>query len=215
MRSSDQANTIGKQFHSMSIPQTHLGIVSPCSTCLNQRSVQSSDGRPSCPRRAAAAMKQELDEQTLDSSYYNLLVLTGSAPGQQDDGTKPLTNPVYDSPSNSILVWAATFKDNGPTIGSDGTVLSPNILDPKFSSDWLKCWASPFAPRDSEAQYFQKGCLMEGDQVEIVVGPKQQVTAQQSGLSQAIPIDGTVTKINANGQYPRQPVQKDLCVSGT
>ncbi len=215
MNPSDQAVVIGKQTHGLSTPEAHLAIVSPCSVCLNQRSLPSQDGRPACPRRWAAFQKQELDTDGLDSSYYDLLTLTGTTPGQYDDGTKPLANPVYDAPSNSILVWGATFKDNGPTIDANGNVLSPDILDPNFSTDWIQCWSFPFAPKDSEAQYFQKGALMGGDQVEVVVAPMQQVTMAQDGTTQSIPVDGYVTKINANGQFPRQPVSKDLCISGT
>lgn len=198
----------------MSHPSVYLGIASPCSTCLNQRSVVSDDGKPACPRRIAASQKLELDDNNLDSSYLDLVVLTGVQPGQQDDGTKPLANPVYDDASNSILVWAATFKDNGPTIGPSGNLLSPDILDPSFSSDWLQCKPIPFTPRDSEAQYFQKGCLMEGDQVEISVSAQQQVVGTTTGDSQALALAGTIHKVNAYGQYPRQPVSKDLVISG-
>lgn len=182
---------------------------------MNQRSVPADDGRPACPRRIAASQKQQLDDQNQDSSYLDLVVLTGSQQGQQDDGTKPLSNPVYDDASNSILIWGAAFKDNGPLVGPDGNVVSPDILDPSFSSDWLQCKALPFAPRDSEAAYFQKGCLMEGDQVELTVATNQQVDAASDGSSSPIQILGTVRKMNVHGQFPRQPVSKDLCVSGT
>ena len=103
----------------------------------------------------------------MDSSHLNLVTLTGSTQAQQDDGSQPLQNPVYDDASNTILVWAAALKDNGPTVGPDGNLLSPDILDPSFSSDWLQCKALPFTPRDTEAEYFSKGALMEGDQVEM------------------------------------------------
>jgi len=214
MRPYDQAVSIGQQYKGMSHPQTFMGIASPCSTCLNQRSTISDDGKPACPRRIAASQKLELDDNNLDSSYLGLVVLTGVQPGQQDDGTQPLANPVYDTASNSILVWAAAFKDNGPTIGPSGNLLSPDILDPNFSSDWLQCRSLPFTPRDSEAQYFQRGCLMEGDQIEISVAARQQVTGTPDGDSQALALAGTVHKVNAYGQFPRQPVNKDLCVSG-
>ncbi len=215
MKPTDQAIVIGQQFHSLSIPQSYLGIVSPCSSCLNQRSAISDDGKPACPRRIAAAQKQNLDANNQDSSDLALVVLTGTSDGQQDDGTMTLSNPVYEDSLNTILVWVAAFKDNGPTVDSGGNLLSPDILDPSFSSDWLQCKSRPFVPRDSEAQYFQKGCLMEGDQVEIQFSPRQQVTGQPDGDSAAIAAAGTVHKINAHGQFPRQPVSKDLCVSGT
>jgi hypothetical protein len=214
MKSSDQAVAIGQQYQGMSHPEVYVGMVSPCTTCLNQRSITSADGKPPCPRRVAASQKLELDNNNMDSTFWNLVVLTGVQQGQQDDGTKPLANPVYDNASNSILVWAAAFKDNGPTIGPSGNLLSPDILDPNFSSDWLQCKPLPYTPRDSEAQYFQKGCLMQGDQVEISGSLRQQVTANPDGTSQALPLGGTVHKVNASGQYPLQPVSKDLCVSG-
>jgi len=172
------------------------------------------DGKPPCPRRVAAFMKQELDLNNEDSSSLNLLILTGTAPGQTDDGTQPLVNPVYDSSSNSILVWTATLKANGPTFAANGSVLSPNILDPNFSSDWIQCCTHPFSLRDPESHYFHKGCLMEGDQVEIIVSTNHQTKTQSDGTSVAIPIEGTVTKINTIGQFPLQPVTKDLCPSG-
>jgi hypothetical protein len=214
MRTSNQADVIAQQFHGLSIPQSHYGIVSPCSTCMNQRSIPSSDGKPACPRRAAAIAKQELDDNGFDSSNLGLVVLTGNSPGDQDDGTKSLTNPVYDPSSNSILVWSATFKDNGPTYASDGTLVSPDILDPNFSSDWLQCWVQPFSPREGAAQYFQKGCLMEGDQVEIVVSNTQQINKQSDGTLIPMPIAGSVQKVNATGQFPLSPLTKDLVPSG-
>ncbi len=173
------------------------------------------DGKPPCPRRVAAFMKQELDLNNEDSSNFNLLVLTGITPGQTDDGTKSLTNPVYDTSSNSILVWAATLKANGPTFAADGSVLSPNILDPKFSTDWIQCSSYPFTPRDPGSHYFHKGCLMEGDQVEIVASSSHQTNTKSDGASVVLPIAGTLTKINVTGQFPLQPVTKDLCPSGT
>ena len=212
--SDERAINLAKQFNSFSIAQSHQGIVSPCSSCLNQRSVTGLQNRPFCPRRSAVVSKQQLDNQNVDSSHYNLLVLTGTSSGLQDDGTKPLANPVYDSSSNSILVWVATFKDNGPVIAADGTVLSPNINDPSFSSDWIKCQSFPFTPREHEASYFQKGCLMPGDQVEVSISPNQQITAQSNGSYNSLPISGTITKFNIIGQFPLQPVNKDLCVSG-
>ena len=214
MKASDQAVVIGQQYKGMSHPQVYLGIVSPCAGCLNQRSVISDDGKPACPRRIAASQKRELDDNNIDSSHLDLVVLTGVKPGEQDDGTKPLANPVYDEASNSILEWSAAFKDIGPTLGPSGNLLSPDILDPSFSSDWLQCKQVPFTPRDSEAQYFQKGCLMGGDQIEISVSTRQQVVGSPDGDSRALALGGTVHKINAYGQFPRQPVSKDLCVSG-
>jgi hypothetical protein len=217
MQPYNQANIVSQQFQGRSIPQSHQGIVSPCSSCLNQRATSDSiGGKPSCPRRVAAAAKQQLDNNSIDSSQYDLLVLTGSNPGEQDDGTKALSNPVYDSTTNTILVWSATFKDNGPTFADDGTVLSPDILDPNFSSDWIQCWQRPFTPRDPEATYFQKGCLMEGDQVDIIVNSAQQISTNSiNGDSSPLPIDGTVNKVQSVGQYPLQPILKDLTISGT
>jgi hypothetical protein len=156
-----------------------------------------------------------MDSQGVDSSSLDLVVLTGVG-GQSDDGTQSLANPVYDSPSNSIHVWVATIKDNPPkTDSATGAVVSAGLLDPSFSTDWIVCHQFPMSPRDSEAQYFQKGALMEGDQVEILVAPQQQISVDSTGGSNAVNIAGTVHKVNFHTMFPRVPVDQDLCVPGT
>lgn len=145
----------------------------------------------------------------------DLVVLTG-VNGEADDGSKPLANPVYDTGSKSILVWIATVKDNPPRVdASTGKVVSPGLLDQDFSSDWIVCRQFPVAPRDTEAQYFQKGAFMEGDQVEVLFVPQQQVVSDSEGNSKAINVAGTATKVNFHTLFPRLPVEQDLAVPGT
>jgi hypothetical protein len=212
MRPTDPAISIAQNYRALSLPQGFLGIVSPCSTCTNQRALPAADGRPACPRRVAAARKIELDSLQLDSSQYTSVILTGMN-GVADDGTKPLSNPVYDAPSNLIQIWVATLKDNAELVNKDGSVASPDLLDPAFTTDWIQCRPLPFGPRDTEAQYFQKGCLQEGDQLEIQVSPTQQVLASTTAGSNVM-LDGTVHKVNHHSLFPRVPVNQDLCVSG-
>src|ERR1017187_1560775 len=215
MRPTDQSVSIAKQARALVAPQSFQGIVSPCSVCNNQRIANTDDGRPGCPRRSAASLKQQMDSQGVDSSSLDLIVLTG-VDGQSDDGTQSLANPVYDSPSNSIHVWVATIRDNPPkNDATTGAVVSAGLLDPSFSTDWIVCHQFPMSPRDSEAQYFQKGALMEGDQVEILVAPQQQISVDSTGNSNAVNIAGTVHKVNFHTMFPRIPVDQDLCVPGT
>lgn len=215
MRPVDQSIARAKQDRALSLPQSFQGIVSPCSVCVNQRVAQTDDGRPGCPRRTAASLKQAMDAQGVDSSSLDLVVLTGVS-GKSDDGTQPLANPVYDSPSNSIHVWVSTIRDNPPKVDdTTGAVVSPGLLDPAFTTDWIVCHPFPVAPRDSEAQYFQKGAMMEGDQVEILLAPQQQVTSDAAGDSTTVNIAGTAHKVNFHTLYPRLPVDQDLCVPGT
>ena len=215
MRPVDQSVAYVKQARAISAPQSFQGIVNPCSVCINQRIAQTDDGRPGCPRRAAAALKQQMDAQGADSSSLDVLVLTGVS-GQYDDGTQSLVNPVYDTATNTILVWVSTIKDNPPKVDPDtGAVVSPGLLDPAFSTDWIVCHPFPVAPRDSEAQYFQKGAMMEGDQVEILIAPQQQITVDSSGDSQAVNIAGNCHKVNFHTLFPRVPVDQDLCPPGT
>jgi hypothetical protein len=211
----DFAISIAKQNQAMSAPQSLQGIVSPCSVCVNQRISQAADGRPGCPRRSAVSLKQEMDDNGADTSSLSLVVLTG-IDGASDDGTQPLANPVYDSSSNSILIWTAGIKDNPPKVDPvSGAMVSPGLLDPAFSTDWISCMPFPVAPRDSEAQYFQKGALMEGDQVEVLLVPQQQIVSDSVGGSYAINVPGTAQKVNFHSLFPRVPVDQDLCPAGT
>jgi hypothetical protein len=215
MRPIDQAISIAQQYRANSAPASYQGIVSPCSACLNQRINPTQDGRPGCPRRVAAYRNNEMGNAGVDASSMALTVLTG-VNGLSDDGTLPLANPVYDTPSNSIMIWVATIKDNPPKVNANtGQVLSPGLLDPSFSTDWLVCQSLPVAPRDSEAQYFQKGALMEGDQVEIILAPQQQLTTDSNGNSQSLNIIGTASKVNFHSLFPRVPVNQTLVVPGT
>lgn len=214
MRPVDPAISIAQQYRANSAPQSYQGIVSPCSVCKNQRVAQTDDGRSGCPRRAAASLKRQMDDQGVDSNSLDLVVLTGLN-GQSDDGSQPLANPVYDTSSNSILVWVATVKDNPPRVDDNGIVATPGLLDPSFSTDWIVCRPFPVAPRDSEAQYFQKGAFMEGDQLEILLAPQQQIVTDADGDSQALNVSGTAQKVNFHSLFPRIPVEQDLCVPGT
>lgn len=215
MKTVDQAISIAQQYRANSAPQSFQGIVSPCSVCKNQRIAQTEDGRPGCPRRSALSLKQELDAKGADSSSLDLIVLTGIN-GQKDTGGSPLANPVYDTASRSILVWVATVKDNPPRVDAETEVMvSPGLTDPAFSTDWIVCRPFPVTPRDSEAQYFQKGAFMEGDQLEILFVPQQQITTDLDGNSQAVNVTGTAQKVNFHSLFPRVPVDQDLCVPGT
>jgi hypothetical protein len=215
MRPTDQSISIAQQYRANSAPQSFQGIVSPCSVCQNQRIAQTEDGRVGCPRRSAVSLKQSLDNNGADSSSLDLVVLTGVS-GQVDDGTQPLVNPVYDTATNSILVWTASIKDNPPKVDPvTGAVVSPGLLDPAFSTDWISCQPFPVAPRDSEAQYFQKGAMMEGDQVEVLLVKQQQVVSDSTGNSIAINVPGTVHKVNFHSTFPRVPVDQDLAPAGT
>jgi hypothetical protein len=213
MKPVDQAISLAQQSRSQSTPQSYLGIVSPCSTCINQRSLPSADGRPACPRRFEASLKQQIDANGMDSSTSNLVTLASN--GVVDDGTKPLTNPVYDNADNAILIWVAAFKDNAPKVDSTGQLLSPDILDPNFSTDWIVCQNTPVVPQDSEAQYFQKGCMMQGDQIQITISTSQQIMSQAGTDPISLQVSGTAKKINAYSLFPRLPVTKDLAVAGT
>lgn len=57
--------------------------------------------------------------------------------------------------------------------------------------------------------------MMEGDQVEVILAPQQQITTDTTGDSQTVNIAGTVHKINLHTLFPRIPVDQDLCVPGT
>jgi hypothetical protein len=56
---------------------------------------------------------------------------------------------------------------------------------------------------------------MEGDQVEILVAPQQQISVDSTGDSTPVNIAGTVHKVNFHTLFPRIPVDADLCVPGT
>lgn len=211
----EQAVSIAQQYRAQSAPQSFQGIVSPCSVCINQRIFPTSDGRPGCPRRVAAFHKQELETAGLDSSSLDLVVLTG-VNGATDDGTQPLVNPVFDTATNTILIWTASVKDNPPRVDPvSGAMVTPGLVDPAFSTDWITCQSFPVTPRDSEAQFFQKGTMMEGDQVEILLVFQQQITTNPDGTSDALNVIGTAHKVNFHSLYPRIPVNQDLCPSGT
>lgn len=193
---------------------SYLGIVSPCSTCKNQRAVTDLEGRANiCPRRSTIskgldALAGTADDQ-VTASYYTQLMLTGT----DDDPslTASLKNPVYDTDNGSVLVWIALLKDNPATIDqTTGTVLNPPITDPSFDTDYIVCSSLPFTPNSDEHGYFLKGALKEGETA-VVHENKGQYTADGTQL---LHVAGSVDRASFLGSIKRNPVIEDNCPAG-
>ncbi len=192
-------------------------IVSPCSTCINQRS-EAKDGKPACPRRQWMAHAKQLEsaEQPIPPSL-NPVLLTGNE-NTDNDGTDSLRNPVYSDESHHILVWVAKLEDNKGVYDKEtGNRVQPHILDPSFDTDYIQCTSKPYSIRDTEANYFMKGAWKEGDLLEVDETPKDQLGLVEGEQAEFDPVkvNGVAQKIDFPFKYNRKPIEKDLAQRGT
>ena len=180
----------------------YLGIVSPCSTCLNQRSFSDPlTGLPACPRRASQALQSELNNVGLTTIQVEPLSLTGNEDIPNSTSTSFL-NPVYSETYNSVLVWVATIADN------------PNLLESDFNTNTIFCRGKPIIPADHESVYRSKGAWAEGDHLHIQITENQQVLQNNNDVSPIL-IEGIANKINLSYAAPRVPQDRDYSISGT
>jgi hypothetical protein len=199
------------------IPSTKnlFGIVSPCSSCNNQRAVPDlQNNLPRCPRRAAMAYQAELQAAGLTTIQVAPLTLTGNEDNSSSTSTA-LQNPVYSSALNSVLVWVATIPDNGVIIDANGNVLSPGLLGSGFDTKYINCRELPITPKDNEASYRSKGAWSEGDQLHITITGDQQTIADSANTTLPIALDGFADKVNFSYSAPRVPVNRDYSVAGS
>lgn len=202
-----------------------FAIVSPCSKCQNQLSVQGSDGKPYCPRRkwqADQTANQANNNGTADPTIAPL-ALYGTE-GTPQAGNNALVNPVYWNSSKSTLVWIAALRDNSGVRDSKNNVVAPSILDPSFISEhteWIKCRGIPYIPAQHEAAARTAGALKEGDTVMAITVQNQQnysttdVEGVTTGEYQQVLIEGAVIKVNLAYNTPRTSVDSDYVVQGT
>jgi hypothetical protein len=192
-------------------------IVSPCSSCTNQRS-EAKDGKPACPRRQWIARAEQLAEagEPIPESL-NPVLLTGYE-GTDKDGTDSLRNPVYSNDSHHILVWIAKLDDNkGIYDRETGKRTQPHILDPGFDTDYIQCTFQPYSVKDTEANYFMKGAWKEKDLLEVSDTPKDQLGLGEGEQAEFDPVkvNGSAQKVDFPYKYNRKSVDKDLSPRGT
>jgi hypothetical protein len=192
----------------------YFAIVSPCSSCNNQRSVPDTVNKlPACPRRAAIAYQQELQNAGLSSVQADPLALTGNEDVTSTSSTG-LVNPVYSSALNTVLVWIAAVSDNIPTTDSQGNVLNPALLSPGFDTNYINCRSNPVTPSDNESVYRSKGAWAEGDQLTVQLTGTQQTIPTDSGPV-SILLEGFANKVNFAYSSPRVPLARDYSVGGS
>jgi hypothetical protein len=151
-----------------------LGVVSPCSSCKNQRAFPDPNGQKNfCPRRNWIATQQALQQSSQKSDQaaaqtLRHLTLTGT------EGTN-LVNPVYDPEGSSILVWIAMVEDNDAQINDNGQLTNPSIvLGPdSFDTNQIVCNVLPFTPEQSTTEYRANGGLKEWDTALVTIGTQQ------------------------------------------
>ena len=202
-----------------SLNPIQLASVSPCSRCTNQLS-EPKDGHPSCPRRQMQVRKADLVAKGASTQHLDHLVLTGREAALQNvkniltPGNNDLRNPVYWNEGGAILIWIATLADNGGIPGANGTLVTPNLLDPTFDRSYIQCHPVPVVPAVPEATYFSNGAFNEGDQLEVRFSANQQVNLQ-SETHDSVLIDGFAQKVNFAFFVPRAALKKDTVPSGT
>jgi hypothetical protein len=198
-----------------------FAIVSPCSTCANQRSTPDPNGgmQNTCPRRVYQSTYVQLqaspdqdDVNTLPSIRH--LALTGIK--SQDDAnnfTGGLVNPVYDDAGNSILTWVAMVVDNDVVYDpASGDIINPSILEGAavYNTDFIQCKPLPYGPNMNEANLFQSGGLREWESVSVVDSVEQPsldgFTVESYG--------GSVQRAILLGQTPRKPTFDHECPDG-
>lgn len=207
---------------------TAFAVVSPCSQCKNQLSEMSSEGKPFCPRRKWQADQQHSMDTTGTSDPRLAPLAWYGTEGTPQEGDQSLRNPVYIENSNSTLVWIATLRDNSGLRASDGSVISPSILDPSFipdSTEYIHCRLLPFIPAQHESAYRSAGGLKEGDQLLATTVWNQQfnssVTPDTTTPSQdlneytSVLVEGVVSKVDLVFNAPRAAVDLNHNVQGS
>jgi hypothetical protein len=193
---------------------TYLGIVSPCSTCKNQRAFP--DPTPNglknfCPRRHAQAALTAAMDSGDDTSSLVQIALTGNE-DTSNPGSNALANPVNSKGSNSIYVWTALLQDNEAVVDpKTGQVINPSILDPAFNTDYIQCQLLPYVPNCSESDYFHQGRLEEGQHIKVTQ-IKQQVDLENG---ERVETAGVVERTGLAFGYTRQSVIKHTSPEGT
>lgn len=204
---------------------TAFAIVSPCSKCKNQRTTQSDDGKPFCPRRKWQADQTTYQTQNNGNTDPRMLpVAAFGTEGTSSAGDMSLKNPVYLDSSKSTLVWIATLRDNSGVRDGDNNVIAPSILDPSFIpdyTDYIQCRGVPYIPAQHEAAYRTSGGLKEGDTVIAITTQNQQSYAttneegDDTGEYEQVMLEGVVLKTNLAYATPRVSVDVDHNVQGT
>ena len=197
-----------------------FAILSPCSTCANQRSVPDPNGRQNiCPRRGwqnTYAVQQVSSDPDDVSSLPNIrhLALTGiQAQDEANNFQGGLVNPVYDNSGNSIVVWVAKVEDNDVlTDPATGLTVNPSILSGpgSFNTDYIVCSSYPYGPEMNEANLFQSGGLREWETVSVtdnIVQPSLDGLTTES-------YKGTVKRAILLKQTPRKPTFDHECPQG-
>lgn len=193
----------------------YLGIISPCSTCKNQRSAPDPiAGLPSCPRRMA---KQELvSAPNIIDNFGRLALSTLTGNEDTQSNSTQLVNPVYSDSNNTALVWVALLKDNIAIYDNDGNLKNPDILDSGFDTNYICCHSDPVVPTVQEAQYRASGAWSESDLVQITLTGYQQqkLDSTGSGTYDILNVNGFATKVNFPMSNPRSKVERDHSVPG-
>jgi hypothetical protein len=202
------ANNLAQLFESMGVSRGHLAVVSPCSQCVNQRA-ESKDGKPACPRRA---WKKYIGDLVANGGEVdpglNLVQITGTS-------GDALTNPVYSDDQHVILVWAAHLQDNMGEFDSAGNLLTPQILDPGFNTDYIRCNPKPYVIRDTEANYFLRGAYREFDTLETVSMQNQHLVPGNEGQFVPLPVEGHAQRVDLAYRFGRRRLEMDLTPRGT
>lgn len=193
-----------------------LGVVSPCSTCANQRSVSDSNGNMNiCPRRSWQS--QYVTEIAGDTNAQaraaaiKQLALTGTA--EDPSLTTPLQNPVLDTDGATVLVWTALFAPNRAKLDVNGNLVNPNISDGEsgYDTNYIVCEQYPYTPNVDEHGYYLNGALKEWEPVQVT----QRVDQYEPGGITLKHIAGTVNRASFGGTIVRNPVLSDNAPSGT
>lgn len=197
-----------------------FAIVSPCSSCSNQRSAPDpKTGAPPCPRRVWQQTYNQLSQSSDPDDQaaairMRHLALTGNA--SQDSAASlsgALTNPVYDDPGHSVLIWVAAVASNDAVRDpSTGAFVSQSILagPSAFDTSNIQCSQRPYGPMDNESAMHQTGAFREWEPVTVHDGFTQ--PTQDGMATEDYP--GVVRKTTLLRQAPRKDVYDHNCPEG-
>jgi hypothetical protein len=179
----------------------HTVVISPCSSCKNHRLSYTDEGYWPCPRKV---WEERHKNRTDVNAVPDYLVETDS-----EDNT--FRNPVYAEKLKMVLVWTANLAQNsGLYLPGQTALATPDILDPKFNSAYIKCNELPSLLMETEAAYYQAGAYKEGElAINFGVQPFQYHSSLQPTM-----VSGFVKRVDLMFQQGFQTLDDDVIVSG-
>lgn len=178
-----------------------VAVISPCSSCKNNRVDYTPEGYWPCPRKV---WENRLKTQVINDAVPVYLPTAGGKDGAY-------ANPCYQEDKKLLLIWTASLVRNSG-IYAHGTrdQVTTDILDPQFDTTYIKCNELPSLPMETEASYFNAGAYKQGETVIIFpVEPFQKLNSNEPYL-----INGFAKRVDLAFRKPFMTHDEDVIISG-